>query len=272
MSTNNLNQSQELKNTSYELFILLLSILSILNLVVFIIPKIDPVVEGVVVIIDGFITLIFILDFLYRFFTAESKREYFFRNWGWADFLASIPIPQFKVFRIFRIVRALRLLRMYGWRAMVNEVRENRASSALYLTIFTVIIVLEFGGMGIVFAEAYDIDSNIKTAGDGIWWAFVTITTVGYGDLFPVTSLGRFMGFFVMVLGVGTFAVLTGFLANVFLSPGDGNSLEQVETTDHNEEMSEFRRLWHEQEKVNTLLITKLERIEAAIASQSSET
>ena len=59
MSINNSNQSQELKNTSYELFILLLSILSILNLIVFIIPKIDPVVEGVVVIIDGFITLVF---------------------------------------------------------------------------------------------------------------------------------------------------------------------------------------------------------------------
>ena len=60
MSIDNSNQFQELKNTSYELFILLLSILSILNLIVFIIPKIDPVVEGVVVIIDGFITLIFI--------------------------------------------------------------------------------------------------------------------------------------------------------------------------------------------------------------------
>ena len=272
MSINKSNQSQELKNTSYELFILLLSILSILNLVVFIIPKIDPVVEGVVVIVDGFITLIFILDFLYRFFTAESKRGYFFRNWGWADLLASVPIPQFKIFRIFRIVRAIRLLRMYGWHTMVNEIRDNRAGSALYLTVFLVIIVLEFGSMGIVFAEAHTIDSNIKTAGDGVWWAFVTITTVGYGDQFPVTSLGRFMGFFVMGLGVGTFAVLTGFLANVFLSPGDGNSLEQVEATDHNEEMSEFKRLRHEQEKVNAVLIGKMERIEAAIASQSSET
>jgi voltage-gated potassium channel len=160
---------------------------------------------------------------------------------------------------------------MYGWRNMVGEIRDNRAGSALYLTIFVVIIVLEFGGMGIVFAEAYDTDSNIKTAGDGVWWAFVTITTVGYGDRYPVTNLGRFMGFFVMVLGVGTFGVLTGFLANAFLSPGDEDSLEQIEATDQNVEINEFRRLLHEQEKVNVVLLRKLERIEATVTAQSSE-
>jgi len=271
MSTDNLNQSQELKNTSYELFMLLLSVLSIFNLLVFVIPRIDPVVSGVVAVVDGFITVIFILDFLYRFFTAESKRDYFFRNWGWADLLASMPVQQLKIFRVFRIVRVIRLLRTYGWRNMVREIRENRASSALYLTIFMVIIVLEFGGMGIVFAEAYNTDSNIKTAGDGVWWAFVTITTVGYGDLFPVTNLGRFMGFFVMVLGVGSFAVLTGFLANAFLSPANEDSLEEVDATDQNEEMREFRRLLREQEKVNVVLLRKLEQIEAAVASQSSK-
>jgi len=270
MSTDNSNQIQELKNTSYELFIMLLSVLSIFNLLVFVIPRIDPVVEEVVALVDRFITVIFMLDFLYRFFTAESKRDYFFRNWGWADLLTSMPVQQFKIFRIFRIVRISRLLRMDGWRNIVGEIRDNRASSALYLTIFMVIIVLEFGGMGIVFAEAYDTDANIRTAGDGVWWAFVTITTVGYGDQFPVTSLGRFIGFFVMVLGVGSYAVLTGFLAKMFLSPGDEDSMEQIETMVQNEEMSEVRRLFHEQEMVNAVLLRKLERIEATIISNSS--
>ena len=270
MSANNTNQSQKLKNSSYELFILLLSVLSIFNLLVFVIPKIDPVVEGVVAIVDGFISVIFLMDFLYRFFTAESKRDYFFRNWGWADLLTSVPVQQLKIFRIFRIVRISRLLRTYGWRKMVSEMRDNRAGSALYLTILMVIIVLEFGGMGIVFAEAHKFGSNIKTAGDGVWWAFVTITTVGYGDQFPVTNLGRFMGFFVMVLGVGSFAVFTGFLANMFLTPGDENSQEHEKSPDQNEDMSEFRRLLHEQEKVNAVLMRKLERIEDTIISNSS--
>ena len=104
-------------------------------------------VEGVVAIVDGFISVIFLMDFLYRFFTAESKRDYFFRNWGWADLLTSVPVQQLKIIRIFRIVRISRLLRTYGWRKMASEMRDNRAGSALYLTIFMVIIVLEFGGI-----------------------------------------------------------------------------------------------------------------------------
>jgi voltage-gated potassium channel len=85
------NTSRELKNTSYELFILLISILSIINLVLLIIPGINPDIKGVLQIMDAFITVIFMSDFLYRLFTAESKRDYFFRNWGWADLLASMP-------------------------------------------------------------------------------------------------------------------------------------------------------------------------------------
>ena len=196
MATNNSTQSQELKNTSYELFILLLSVLSIFNLLVFVIPRIDPVVEGVVAVVDGFITVIFMLDFLYRFFTAESKRDYFFRNWGWADLLASMPVQQLKIFRVFRIVRIIRLLRMYGWRNMVREIRENRASSALYLTIFMVIIVLEFGGMGIVFAEAYNTDSNIK---DGRGWSLVGFRYYHNRGIWRSISsheFGPFYGFF----------------------------------------------------------------------------
>lgn len=271
MSPNNTNQSQELKNTSYELFILLLSFLSIFNLLIFIVPRIDPVIEGVVGIVDGLITIIFMLDFLYRFFTAESKADYFIRDWGWADLLASMPVQQLKIFRIFRIVKVIRLLRIFGWRNMVAEIRDNRAGSALYLTLFMVLLVLEFGGMGIVFAEVYNPDSNIKTAGDGVWWAFVTITTVGYGDRFPVTNLGRIIGMFVMVLGVGTFGVLTGFLANAFLSPDDDDSGKQGEDTEQNAEISKLRRLLDEQESVNARILSKLEQIEATISSPGND-
>jgi voltage-gated potassium channel len=76
------NANRELKSTSYELFILLISILSLFNLLFLLIPGFDPVTKDVVRIMDGFITLLFMADFLYRFFTAESKTEYFFKNWG----------------------------------------------------------------------------------------------------------------------------------------------------------------------------------------------
>ena len=63
--------------------------------------------------------------------------------------------------------------------------------------------------------------SNIKTGGDAFWWAFVTITTVGYGDQFPVTPTGRFVGMVTMAVGIGIFGVLTSYLSSIFLAKDD---------------------------------------------------
>jgi hypothetical protein len=88
-------RNNELKNTTYEIFIGLLSVLSIVNIVLYyLIPSED--VSAVILIMDAFLTVIFLVDFLYRFFTADSKSNYFFKQYGWADLLASMPIPQLK--------------------------------------------------------------------------------------------------------------------------------------------------------------------------------
>jgi voltage-gated potassium channel len=259
----------ELKNTGYELFILLVSILSIFNLVVFILPGIDPLIKEVIFIIDMVLTLIFIGDFLYRFFTAESKTNYFFRNWGWADLLACIPAQQFKVFRFFRIFRVIRLLREFGLRNMLREVTDNRASSALYLTVFMVIFVLEFAGITIALAEVGKPGANIQTASDAVWWGFVTITTVGYGDQYPTTNTGRIVGIIVMFLGVGLFGVLTGFLANAFLSPGTEEESAAMVPAYPNRQLDEFRRLLNQQAKANRTLQSQLDAIQELLANQA---
>lgn len=84
-------------------------------------------------------------------------------------------------------------------------------------------------------------DSNIKTAEDAVWWSIVTITTVGYGDRFPVTSEGRFIGGLLMFAGVGLFATFSGFVAAWFLHPADAKN--EVGLEEIREEISEIRRL-----------------------------
>src|SRR3954466_2347607 len=86
----------ELKNTTYELFIAALSILSIFNLFFVLVARV-PDVDGVVVIMNGLMSFIFLGDFSYRLFTTSSKSTYFFRQFGWADLLASLPFPQAKL-------------------------------------------------------------------------------------------------------------------------------------------------------------------------------
>ena len=261
---------RELKSTSYEIFILLLSILSLLNIVIFILPSIDPLVKGVILIMDIFITLIFMIDFLYRLFTADSKSDYVLRQYGWADLLSSLPFQATKIFRVFRIFKIVRLSRVYGPGTIVRELNENRAGSALLLTIFLVIVVLEFGGSLIVAVEADSPDSNIKTAGDGVWWAFVTITTVGYGDRFPVTESGRLVGMLTMSLGVGLFGVLTGFLANAFIPEKRNEPKVESASRDGLDQIGEIQKLIEEQERLTASLKVKLANIEAEMNPESS--
>jgi voltage-gated potassium channel len=213
--------NRELKAVGYEVFILLLSILSVFNLVFTAIGTFadrggGPALD-VVFAMDTIITPFFVFDFFYRLLTASSRTGYFFRGWGWADLLAVIPM--FRIFRVFRIIRVVRLLGAYGPRRFLADLIEARAAATFLLTIFLVILVLEVAGASIYYAEQGDPAANIGSAGDAIWWGLVTITTVGYGDRYPVTPEGRVIGVFLLLAGIGLFSVLTGFIANIFLAP-----------------------------------------------------
>jgi hypothetical protein len=79
--------------------------------------------------------------------------------------------------------------------------------------------VLEFGSLQILYLEQNAPDANITTASDALWYTMVTISTVGYGDQYPVTDPGRVLGSLIIVVGVGIFGTFTGYLANLFLGP-----------------------------------------------------
>jgi voltage-gated potassium channel Kch len=222
--------TDELKNTTYELFIAALSILSIFNLFFPFLTK-DPNVDDVVLIMNGVLSLIFLCDFLFRLFTTSSKATYFFRQFGWADLLASLPFPQVKLLRLFRIFRAARLIRRYGTDHLVREFLGNRGGSALLTLLFFMIVVVEFGAVAILVVEQRSPDANIKNASDAVWYLYVTITTVGYGDRYPVTNAGRLIGVLVMTMGVGLFGTLTGFLANFFLTPKQDGEASKAEAS-----------------------------------------
>ncbi len=217
----------ELKSTSYEIFVGILSVLSIVNLVLVYAFVGDPSLQTVLRVMNGLFSVIFLGDFLYRFSTAPSRGVYFFKHFGWADLLASLPFPQVKILRVFRLVRVYRLLRAVGVRTIWRTVIKDRANSALLVLLLMGILVLQFGSLTILYIEQYAKGANITTASDAIWYTIVTISTVGYGDQYPVTDAGRFVGVGIIIIGVGIFGTFTGYLANLFLSP----STEDIDAT-----------------------------------------
>lgn len=257
-------ESKELKSTGYELFILLLSLVSIVNLAIALISAfvaVDPNTLDAVAIIDTILTVFFLFDFLYRILTTSSKSGYFFRNWGWADLLACVPM--LRIFRVFRIFRAVRLLRKFGVKNMVNEIVNNRAGIALYITIFGIVVIAETVGILMVKAESQNPNANITSAADAVWWTLVTMTTVGYGDRFPVTATGRTLAVFVMLSGVALIGVLASFLSNFFLAPPK-KKVEEVTPapSDPKARLAELKAMLDEQEKANAALREKLGEIE----------
>lgn len=261
--------SKGFKSTSYELFIGALSILSIFNLVVIYTAR-DSAMADMADAMDLFLSTVFLLDFLFRFVTAESRSGYVLKEFGWADLLASLPFPQLKILRMFRVVRALRVMRHFGARRMLGELLGNRAGSALLTVLLLIILLLEFGGMLILRAESRSAEANITTAGDAIWWAYVTMTTVGYGDQYPVTPTGRLVGMVVMAAGVGLFGVLTGFLANAFLRPDEVDEDSAPAVGDAPDgpagEIAEIRRLLDEQEALRAAALWRLGVLERTLA------
>ena len=237
----------ELKSTGYEIFIAILSLLSILNLVLVYAIE-DPSLDTVLRIMNALLSTIFLADFTYRLFTAESKAQYFLRGYGWADLLASLPVEQAKVLRVFRLVRVLRLLRATGTKRVVRSLVRDRAGSALFTLLLMGILVLEFGSLEMLNLEKDAPGANITTASDAIWYVIVTISTVGYGDQFPVTNPGRWLGALVIVVGVGIFGTFTGYLANLFLGSKEQAAPELLATTHDDLDVSRLRELIAQQQ------------------------
>jgi voltage-gated potassium channel len=259
-------ESRELKSVGYELFILLLSVLSVVNMVFLftavLVRGAGGPAQQVVLAVDAVMTPIFLGDFLYRLFTASSKRGYFFRGQGWADLLATIPM--FRIFRAFRVVRVIRLLRTRGSHRFFADLVEARASATFLLTIFLVLLVIELAGASIYYVESASPDANIGSASDALWWGLVTITTVGYGDQYPVTGAGRIIGVFLLFAGIGLFSVLTGFIANVFLAPPKPQA-QAYEEGDPRRVIEGLRALIGEQEERAAAIHQRLDELERAV-------
>lgn len=202
------------------LLILILSFYVLGSLVVDTFYTLPPEIKKVLNYIDDAICFIFLYDFVLRFNRAESKLK--FMKWGWIDLIASIPTFGFmRAGRVLRLIRLIRVVRAFrSTRHIAEHIFKNKVKGTLTSVAIIAVLVLLFSSIAILQFET-DPNSNIKTAGDALWWSYVTITTVGYGDKYPVTTEGRIIAGILMTVGVGLFGTFTAYVSSWFVQDNE---------------------------------------------------
>ena len=166
-----------------------------------------------------FCIAIFSIEYLLRISVSKKPLSYIFSFYGIIDFLAVIPyylssidLRFLRAFRIFRIFRAFKLIR-YNKALNRFQIAYRIVKEELMLFMIVILILLFIVSAGIYFFENEAQPDVFKSIFHSAWWSIVTLTTVGYGDVYPITVLGKIFTFFVLIIGVGVVTVPAGLVA-----------------------------------------------------------
>jgi voltage-gated potassium channel len=173
-------------------------------------------------------TLLFSIELIFRLYCVKSKRKYLLSFYGLVDLISILPLYLTSIFPFlgsFGVIRALRILRIFRILKLQRYINAgNGLSSALYESRHKIIVFLGFTvtTVFIIGALMYIVEQGqgggFTSIPKSIYWAVVTITTVGYGDMVPQTFLGKFLSAFLMILGYGVLAIPTGLVSAEMVS------------------------------------------------------
>jgi len=202
----------------FQLLILFLCIYVLIQLVFETVVPLTEEWKEFFLILDTLICVVFLIDFALNLKRAKSAVNYVFRQWGWVDFISSIPmVGPLRIGRALRLVRLLRLLRaVRSTKYILSNVFKSRANSTLFIVSTTCIVLVAFASIAILDVERSS-DTNIRSIRDALWWSFVTVSTVGYGDKYPVTLPGQILGVALIIAGVGLFGTFTAYISSLFI-------------------------------------------------------
>ncbi len=221
-------------SNAYNIFIVVLTIISLIIMVLMFLPLNDETL-GLLQVYDNLICVIFLIDFTLNLRATPKKSDYFIKERGWLDLLGSIPSlgVAFKysgilrLARLSRLARILRILRGQNKESLFKDVLEHRSQYTGLITILLSIIVLATASVLVLQFESQSPQASIKTGWESFWFSIVTITTVGYGDYFPVTVGGRITAMFIMIAGIGIIGVLASIMSSLLVGSPSSAPVEK---------------------------------------------
>lgn len=225
---------------------LVLSFLSLFVISGLLFFKPTPETYALLIGIDTLICSLFLLQLSIDLFRAKDRRTFLKEHW--VDFLASIPlIEPLRFGRIFQILRVIRVIR--SGKHIFQQINKNRKEATLASILLLLLLLLTLGSSAILFVESGQAGANINSASDALWWAIVTVSTVGYGDHYPTTALGKIVASVVLISGVGIFGMISGLITSLITTPKTEDPYHQLS---RNNELLE--KLIVEQEVLNERL------------------
>lgn len=218
---NIINNNTSRKGKIFDYTVQILILISLIGYALETLPDLAPEYRRILRIIEYICVILFSIEYLLRIYVAKKPFQYIFSFYGLIDILAILPfyigattdLRSLRVFRIFRIFRAFKLVRYnralkrfhQAWKIVKEEV-------VLFLIVTGIFLYLASAGIYYFEnPEQPEVFSSIFTSG---WWSVVTLTTVGYGDVYPVTTGGRLFTFFILMIGVGIVTIPAGLVSS----------------------------------------------------------
>ncbi len=215
----------------FDVCLLVMIVLSILLIIVESLPGLNSTWKLVFTIFEYVFTAFFSLEYLMRIYCSPKPREYVLSFFGIIDFLSTIPIylgwligsaRYLMVLRTFRLIRVFRVFKLFSFLSEGDMLMRSLMLSARKILVFFLFIVVMVISLGTLM---YMVEGNVEGSAftdipSSIYWAVVTMTTVGYGDIAPITTMGRFLSTIVMLLGYTIISVPTGIVSAQFIHDG----------------------------------------------------
>ncbi len=168
---------------------------------------------------EYFVVAIFTFEYLYRLYYSKKRLAFIFSFYGVIDLIAIIPfyltfMMDLRALRLIRMLRLIRLLKLVRYNNAISRISQAfiKAKEELIISIFSLACVIYFAAFGIYQLEHEAQPDKFSNILDALWWAVATITTVGYGDVYPITIMGRLFTFVILIIGLGLIAVPSGII------------------------------------------------------------
>ena len=208
------------KGKLFDYFIQALIILSLISLSIETLPDLSSSTREFLYKFEVTCIIIFSIEYLLRVFVADKPLNYIFSFYGVIDLIAIIPfffpnpldLRFLRIFRIFRIFRALKLIR-YNKAISRFNIAIKLVKEELVLFLIVTVMMVFIVSFGIYYFENEAQPEAYKSVFHSMWWSIVTLTTVGYGDIYPITLGGKIFTFFVLIIGIGVVTIPAGLVA-----------------------------------------------------------